>query len=189
MDELSSALSILTAMITPAVLISASGTLILSTSNRLGEVIERVRYLSDNFEQLVKLETNQRLAEKKIAMIFHQLDFLTVRSRLLQRGLTILYLSVGVLVAASVAIGAMEIASHEYAWVPVLLGITGACFLFYASVLLVFEGRLAVRSVHQEMNFVWEKGQYLAPPELLDQYRAKHILLNELPWLETRSRK
>ena len=37
---------VLQTMITPAVLISASGTLILSTSNRIAKVTERVRELS-----------------------------------------------------------------------------------------------------------------------------------------------
>src|SRR5207247_1461785 len=52
MDGLSSSLAVLTAMITPAVLISASGTMILSTSTRLGRVVDRVRSLSDRFQQL-----------------------------------------------------------------------------------------------------------------------------------------
>ena len=41
------ALAILTAMITPAVLISACGALIFSTSTRLGRVVDRVRMLSE----------------------------------------------------------------------------------------------------------------------------------------------
>ena len=41
-----SSLSILSAMITPAVLISACGTLILSTSNRLSRSTDRVRSLT-----------------------------------------------------------------------------------------------------------------------------------------------
>ncbi len=52
MEPLSSALSVLTAMITPAVLISACGTMILSTSTRLGRVVDRVRALSDRLEEL-----------------------------------------------------------------------------------------------------------------------------------------
>jgi hypothetical protein len=40
MDALTSSLAVLTAMITPAVLISASGTMILSTSTRLGRVVD-----------------------------------------------------------------------------------------------------------------------------------------------------
>jgi hypothetical protein len=41
------ALAVLTAMITPAVLISACGALIFSTSSRLGRVIDRVRASMD----------------------------------------------------------------------------------------------------------------------------------------------
>src|SRR4051812_43874585 len=50
MEEFSSAVAVLTAMITPAVLISACGALILSTSTRLGRVVDRVRLLIDRFE-------------------------------------------------------------------------------------------------------------------------------------------
>src|SRR4029453_19430108 len=46
------ALAVLTAMITPAVLISACGALIFSTSSRLGRVIDRTRALSDRFQEL-----------------------------------------------------------------------------------------------------------------------------------------
>jgi len=45
----SSAIAVLTAMITPAVLISACGSMILSTSVRLGRVVDRVRTLSDRW--------------------------------------------------------------------------------------------------------------------------------------------
>ena len=41
---------ILGAMITPALLISAAGTLSLSTANRLGRVVDRVRALTDMAE-------------------------------------------------------------------------------------------------------------------------------------------
>lgn len=41
---------ILGAMITPAVLISASGTLTLSTSNRLGRIVDRARVLHTEAE-------------------------------------------------------------------------------------------------------------------------------------------
>ena len=46
------ALAVLTAMITPAVLISACGALIFSTSTRLGRVIDRTRILSERFQEL-----------------------------------------------------------------------------------------------------------------------------------------
>jgi len=50
MQDLPTALSLLTAMITPAVLISACGTLIFSTSARLARLVDRVRELSQQTE-------------------------------------------------------------------------------------------------------------------------------------------
>jgi hypothetical protein len=50
--DMSLAITVLTAMITPAVLISACGSMILSTSVRLGRVVDRVRSLSDRLEEM-----------------------------------------------------------------------------------------------------------------------------------------
>src|SRR4051812_28836169 len=87
-EGLSSVLAVLTAMITPAVLISACGSLILSTSTRLGRVVDRVRELSDRFERMAHDEKEIALAKEKRAMIFDQLDRLTSRARILQRSMT-----------------------------------------------------------------------------------------------------
>ena len=53
MDPLSSALGVLSAMITSAILISACGTFVFSMLNRLGRVVDWVRDLADKFEPLV----------------------------------------------------------------------------------------------------------------------------------------
>ncbi|MDQ3255654.1 MAG: DUF2721 domain-containing protein, partial [Acidobacteriota bacterium] len=68
MDAFSSALAVLTAMITPAVLISACGTLILSTSARLGRVVDRVRVLADRFEELATSQQELALPEERRAV-------------------------------------------------------------------------------------------------------------------------
>src|SRR3954470_10800412 len=91
MDALTSSLAVLTAMITPAVLISASGTMILSTSTRLGRVVDRVRALADRLRRLTHEEDTNEFFEEERAMLYDQLDKLTSRSRLLQRGLTTFY--------------------------------------------------------------------------------------------------
>src|SRR5713226_9243478 len=119
MDGLTSSLAVLTAMITPAVLISASGTMILSTSTRLGRVVDRVRSLSDRFQQLADSGSTAEFFEEQRAMLYDQLDKLTSRSRLLQRALTTFYLAVGVFVATSVAIGVVAFSGARGAWVPV----------------------------------------------------------------------
>lgn len=174
MDTLNSSLAVLTAMITPAVLISASGTMILSTSTRLGRVVDRVRSLSDRLEELSRSSELEFIEERR-EMIFNQLDKLTSRSRLLQRGLTVFYMAVGIFVGTSVAIGVVAYSGVRYSWVPVVLGLIGACFLFYGSMLLIFEARLALSTTHAEMDFLWRLSKRFVPPELAEQYKPHFV--------------
>jgi hypothetical protein len=174
-ESSSAALAVLTAMITPAVLISACGALILSTSTRLGRVVDRVRTLADNFEELTRSDEGRELFEERRALIFNLLDKLTSRARLLQKSMTVFYSALGVFVATSVAIGlAAVVGSPYFVWVPVLMGLLGACGLFYGSVLLIFEARVASYSLAVEMDFIWKLGRTLAPPELR-QTRSPHF--------------
>lgn len=173
MDALSSSLAVLTAMITPAVLISASGTMILSTSTRLGRVVDRVRSLSDRLQELSNEEVPGEFAEEKRAMFYNQLD--TSRSRLLQRALTTFYVAVGVFVATSVAIGVVSFSGSRFSWVPVAMGLIGAFFLFYGSMLLIFEARLALSTTHAEMDFIWRTTKRVMPKELAEQHRAHYV--------------
>ncbi|MDT5296212.1 MAG: hypothetical protein QOJ76_3092, partial [Acidobacteriota bacterium] len=153
-----------------AVLISACGALILSTSTRLGRVIDRVRLLIDRFEEMMKVQQEDKgveLFEERRVVIFNQLDRLTTRTRLLQKSMTVFYLALGVFVATSVAIGMVAAVGHaSYAWLPVVLGLVGACGLFYGSILLIKEARLAQMSLNAEMDFIWKLGRALAPPGL-----------------------
>ncbi len=172
---LSSALSILTAMITPAVLISACGTLILSTSTRLGRVVDRVRALSERIEELARVKDEIELAEERRMVIFYQLDKLTSRARLLQRCMTVFYLALGIFVATSVLIGVVAVSGLRYSWIPVVAGLTGAGFLFYGSVLLIFEARLAFSTIRSEMDFIWRLSKHFAPEEIIGE---RHRPLN-----------
>ena len=176
MDPMTSAVAVLTAMITPAVLISACGALILSTSTRLGRVVDRVRMLIDSFEEMTKTQEEEgvELFEERRAVIFNQLDKLTTRTRLLQKSMRVFYLSLCVFVATSVAIGFVgAVGQAGWAWLPVVLGLLGACGLFYGSVLLVKESRIAQESLNAEMDFIWKLGRALAPPDLR-QTRSPH---------------
>jgi len=171
---LTPALAVLTAMITPAVLILASGTLLASTSSRLGRVVDRVRILSDLFEQLERGTESRVYITEHSAHIFNQLDKLTSRARILQFSMTALYLAVSSFVATSVAIGLLAfITVGRYsAHVPVVMALAGMAFLFVGSILLIIEARLAIYAVDQEMDFLWSRGQQLAPG-LLAERRAR----------------
>src|SRR5918993_3714864 len=98
------ALAILTAMITPAVLISACAALIFSTATRLGRVIDRVRLLSSKFEEVAKNPQADEMADERRTLIFTQLERQMTRARLIQRAMVAFYSALGVFVATSVAI-------------------------------------------------------------------------------------
>ena len=160
-------LSVLTSMITPAVLISACAGLILSTSVRLGRVVDRVRALAERFEEMARRRPEEVvLYEDRLEMTFAQLDWLTSRARHLQRAMTTVYLSLGLFVATSVAIGITAALGGQYAMVPVVFGMFGVAFLFFGTLLLGFEATLALKSIHAEMDFLWKLGRHHAPEEL-----------------------
>lgn len=161
MDTLSSALEVLSAMITPAILISACGMLVLSTSNRLGRVLDRVRDLADKFEPLGDVPSELQAAKR--SMIFDQLELLTKRARLLQRILTSLYFAIGLFVLTTVDIGiAATAGAHRFSNVAIILGLIGSSFLCYGSVLLILDARLAFTSTKREMDFLWHLVQRYA---------------------------
>ncbi|HYO83938.1 MAG TPA: DUF2721 domain-containing protein, partial [Bryobacteraceae bacterium] len=152
--SLSVGLTVITSMITPALLISASGTFVLSTSNRLGRVIDRVRALSDNMEKLMKEDTGLELLEERRSMIFQLIDKQTRRAVLLARALMIFYIATGMFVGTSVSIGVITIMSPKSTWIPVGLGIAGALMLLVGSIILVFEARRAIGTLSVETAFL-----------------------------------
>lgn len=168
------AIAVLTAMITPAVLISACGSMILSTSSRLGRVVDRVRTLSDRIESLPDGDAESSLERQTV--IFQQLDKLTSRARILQRCMVTFYLSLGMFVATSVAIGIVPFSGNpRYNMIPVGLGILGACFLFYGSILLILEARLALSTIHAEMDFIWNQSKKVTPAEIVEQHKPHFV--------------
>jgi Protein of unknown function (DUF2721) len=153
--ELPPANEVLGAMITPALLISAAGTLVLSTSNRLGRVVDRVRVLAEMAEQLHPPNgTAHEEIEEKRSLISDQLGKLTARIHYLVPAISSLYIAIGLLVAASISVGIVALLRSGTAWLPVALGLCGAVALFYASTLLIREARLAVDSTLHEMKYV-----------------------------------
>jgi hypothetical protein len=138
-------------MITPAVLISACGTLIFSTSQRLARIVDRVRELSRTIETIFTTEAVQ-FVEERHAELERQIATHAVRSRLIQQSLTSFYVALGIFVGTTISIG-FDAWLHRVPWLPSILGIAGSVILFYGCVLLIAEARMALRSVKAEMEF------------------------------------
>ncbi len=156
-------LAVLSAMITPAVLISACGTLILSTSNRLGRATDRVRRFADRLRALGTATPDDEDATLERQMILALLPVAMRRARLIHRGLTVFYLAVGVFVLTSLVIGGSGIAGWDSGALPIWLGIVGAAILCYGAALLTLEARLSLEVTEGEMAFITALGAHYAP--------------------------
>ena len=152
-NKLSQTLTILSSMIAPVILILACGSLITITSQRLNLVVERCRALIDQLKELVqKSATPSNTTDSDTKLLLFLMDKATHRARLLQQALTTLYLSLGVFIATSLSLGILDIINSRRTWLPVLLSMLGALMLFYTSVLLITESRIARQAINREMD-------------------------------------
>ncbi len=172
--SMSSTIEFLTAMITPALLISATGSLVLSTSTRLGRVVDRVRGLEIRLGELIYAEHKEEvpLYEKRVEVIVDLLDKVTSRSRILQRAMGAFYYGLGLFVLTSVTIAVVGL-FNVYRWLPIVFGIIGIAFLFYGSLLMLRETRMATATVNAEMDFVWELARTVAPLDVIEKYAPR----------------
>lgn len=170
-NALSITIEFLTAMITPALLISATGSLVLSTSTRLGRVVDRTRALTERFEEMITIEHKDEvpLFDRKLEVTFDMLDKVTSRARILQKALQALYYSLGCFVLTSIIIAVVGVWG-QYRLAPIPVGIIGILFVFYASVQMLFEARMATGAVNAEMDFTWELANKVAPQEIAGRY-------------------
>ena len=150
--ELKSVLDVLGAMITPAVLILASSSLLITTSSRSVRCVDRVRERAVELQALGK--GHDEGTEKRRNHLFKQLEINTRRARLLQKAMSRLYLGISFFIATSVSIGVISLLHVDLGFVPMVLGFVGAFLLFSASVYLIFESRLALATTFEEMDYI-----------------------------------
>ncbi len=172
---LNSTIEFLTAMVTPTLLISATGSLVLSTSTRLGRVIDRVRELETRLSDLIVAEDKESipLYDKRLDTVVKLLDKVTTRARILQKAMGAFYYGLGFFILTSVTIALVALLSEffsSYRWLPIPIGVIGIVFLFYGSVLMLRETRMATATVNAEMDFTWELARKVAPQEIISKY-------------------
>lgn len=150
--ELSSVLDVLGAMITPAVLILASSSLLITTSTRSIRCVDRVRERAAELEALGKGQDEG--TERRRQHLYKQLEINTRRARLLQKAMSRLYIGISFFIATSVSIGVVSLLHVDIGWIPMVLGFVGAFLLFSASIYLIIESRLALATTFEEMDYI-----------------------------------
>lgn len=130
---------VLGAMITPAVLITACASLILSTANRLGRIFDRVNQLKIEVETI--LNGKSRFIEERRSMIRKQLIVQKKRARYIQLAMKCLYSATCLFILCSLA-SALNVFFHgKLLMAPEILAILGVIVLFFASFFLFYETR------------------------------------------------
>lgn len=146
-------LTTLSAMITPAVLILATSSLTLTTSQRLSRALERARKIYQEFERISEKKIQNDIEGEKIILLDKQIKTITHRAKLLQWALTTLHITLAIFIGTSMSIGIEEIMEIRNIWIPTMLGISGTLTLFYATVLLINESRIALFAIRDEMDY------------------------------------
>ncbi len=176
-NALNTTIEFLTAMVTPALLISATGSLVLSTSTRLGRVVDRVRQLELRLGELIYAEAPEEvpLYEKRVEVVVDLLDKVTSRSRILQKAMGAFYYGLGCFILTSVLIAIAAFFSHYrlLQLLPIVIGIAGIMCLFSGSLWMLRETRMATATINAEMDFTWELARKVAPKDVASKYSKK----------------
>ncbi len=145
---------ILAAVITPALLISACGSMLLSSSNRFGRVVDRVRALHAELDRDRPEPDEPRFRLRRRELRHEELGRLSQRALLLQRAMARIHLAIGLFVGTGFVLGLVQLFEGRLSWVPVLLEMGGAISMLASSVAFVREARLAGISTQKELELV-----------------------------------
>lgn len=135
--------SVLTAMLAPALLMAATGSLLISANNRLARVVDRLRTL---------IALRQRADSGGNSTLERQIGCHRQRSSYVLRACMMLYSALAAFVGTSLALAIDALSGYRLGGLPTVLGVLGVLCLLAASVYLSLEVRLAVRSFDEELN-------------------------------------
>jgi hypothetical protein len=145
--------AVLSAMITPAIFLTANGSLIISTSNRMSRVVDRIRVLNDLGDRICRGGTDLDFAEVRLAHLQEQLGRLVWRGDRIRYALTALYLAFGAFAGTSLTLAIDVWTGNWLAVLPTLLAVLGVGLMLFACVNMVREAFEALRSNRQEIRF------------------------------------
>ena len=147
----------LTAMITPAIFLTANASLIISTSNRVSRVVDRIRVLNDLADKLGRGVTDLDFTTERVEHAHDQMRRLERRSDRLRFALTALYLAFSSFVGTSMTLAIDAMLKNWLIALPTFLAVIGVGLMFFASVNLECLRALeALRSNRLEIAFYRE---------------------------------
>jgi len=145
----------LSAMITPAIFMTANGSLIISTSNRMSRVVDRIRVLNDRGDEMCRGDTRLDFVADRRSHVSDQLGRLQRRSDWVRFALTLLYMSFASFVGTSLTLAVDTLIGNRLpmAGLATGLSVSGVVMMLVACVNLVREAHAALTSNRLEIRF------------------------------------
>jgi hypothetical protein len=144
MASFSPAQALIAAMITPALLILASASLIATALVRLARVVDRIRKLG---------ETSARAGT-----VAAELDRHEARANLAILAVSLLFAAVAIFVAAGASIAVDRALDGRLTWLPVALTIAGMAAIVLAAGAMLFESRESAAQIKAEIAALRRSG-------------------------------
>ncbi len=142
----SPALIIISAMITPALLILGSASLVATALQRLARAVDRSRaILQQTKEEVSKMGWTQDMSQRWLARYAR-------RSLLAERAVTAFFLAVGILVLGCLSIAIDRFYADMLTWLPVGLTIIGMFMILAGAFFMIQESRLAILQIREEIQ-------------------------------------
>lgn len=133
---------ILTSMLAPALLMAATGSLLISANARLARVVDRLR------ELIVAWEASAPDHEQHDLQIRRHRQ----RAQFVLRACQMLYAALGAFVLTSLTLAADAFLGFRIDVLPTVMAVIGVTFLLLASIAMGSEVSLAVRSFADELD-------------------------------------
>ena len=142
----SPALVIISAMITPALLILGTASLVATAVQRLSRAVDRARsILHMSEEEVRKMGCTEEVTKRWLRRY-------ATRSLLAERAVTAYFLAVGVLVLDCLSIAVDRYFNDMLTWLPVSLTIIAMCMIFGGASFMLQELWLANRQIREEIQ-------------------------------------
>lgn len=144
--QASPAILIISAMITPALLILGSGSLAATALQRLARAVDRARILLQTSESdAEKLRWPEEARERWLRSY-------EKRSLMAEGAVFAFFAAIGTFVVDCLSIAADHYSGDILTWLPVSLTILGMLLMLYGSILMVRESQLASVQIRDELR-------------------------------------
>ena len=143
----------LSAMLTPALFMTATSSLIISTSNRMSRIVDRIRIINDLVDQADRGLSELDYLDLRQSHLASQLRDLEWRSDRVRLTLTMLYMSLSSFIGTSLVLAVDVLFGSRIEAVPTLLAVLGVGLLLTASINLTREAHRALQSNRREIQF------------------------------------